>query len=97
MKRLFVTAAAAAFLFAAAMPQTASAHSAPPCNDSGEPGNSDYATHHIVPATLGAGAHIPGTEPPRESWRLHPLRGWGDDTTRQVPSRDPRAGRAHGV
>ena len=39
----------------------ASAHNAGPCNDSGEPGNSDYATHHIVPATLGAGAHIPGS------------------------------------
>ena len=25
----------------------ASAHGAPPCNDSGEPGNSDYAQHHI--------------------------------------------------
>ncbi len=24
------------------------AHGAPPCNDSGEPGNSDYAQHHIV-------------------------------------------------
>ena len=39
----------------------ASAHNAGPCNDSGEPGNSDYATHHIVPADLGAGAHIPGS------------------------------------
>ena len=36
-------------------------HNVGPCNDSGEPGNSDYAQHHIVPATLGAGAHIPGT------------------------------------
>lgn len=25
----------------------AAAHSAPPCNDSGDPGNSDYAQHHI--------------------------------------------------
>jgi hypothetical protein len=24
-------------------------HNAGPCNDSGEPGNSDYAQHHIVP------------------------------------------------
>jgi hypothetical protein len=41
------------------------AHSAPPCNDSGEPGNSDYAQHHIVPLAtageLGHGGHIPGT------------------------------------
>lgn len=36
----------------------ASAHGAPPCNDSGEPGNSDYARHHIVEATPG---HVPGT------------------------------------
>jgi len=37
------------------------AHNAGPCNDSGEPGNSDYARHHIVPATLGHNAHVPGT------------------------------------
>ena len=36
-------------------------HNVGPCNDSGEPGNSDYAQHHIVPATLGSGAHIPGS------------------------------------
>ena len=39
----------------------ASAHNVGPCNDSGGRGNSDYAQHHIVPATLGAGAHIPGS------------------------------------
>lgn len=41
------------------------AHQAGPCNDSGEPGNSDYAQHHIVAAAhegaLGAGGHIPGS------------------------------------
>ncbi len=36
----------------------AGAHAAPPCNDSGGPGNSDYARHHIVEATPG---HVPGT------------------------------------
>ena len=36
-------------------------------------------------------------EPPRECWRLQRLRGQGNDTTRQVPSRDPGAGRADGV
>ncbi len=41
------------------------AHNAGPCNDSGEPGNSDYAQHHIKAAAtsgdLGSGGHIPGT------------------------------------
>lgn len=43
----------------------ASAHSAPPCNDSGEPGNSDYAKHHIVAlandGALGNDGHKPGS------------------------------------
>lgn len=50
-------------LGAAAAP--AWAHTAPPCNDSGEPGNSDYAQHHIRPQAqegqIGEGGHIPGT------------------------------------
>lgn len=41
------------------------AHNAGPCNDSGEPGNSDYAQHHIVPLAttggIGADGHVPGT------------------------------------
>lgn len=41
------------------------AHSAPPCNDSGDPGNSDYARHHISAlakeGALGNGGHIPGS------------------------------------
>ena len=41
------------------------AHSAPPCNDSGEPGNSDYAKHHISALAkeggLGDGGHKPGS------------------------------------
>lgn len=41
------------------------AHNAGPCNDSGEPGNSDYAQHHIVPLAttgeIGPDGHIPGT------------------------------------
>jgi hypothetical protein len=32
-----------------------------PCNNSGGPGHSDYAAHHIVPADLGNGAHKPGS------------------------------------
>ena len=35
-----------------------------PCNDSGGPGHSDYAKHHIAflakAGLLGAGGHIPG-------------------------------------
>jgi hypothetical protein len=42
----------------------ASAHSALPCDDSGEPGNSDYAKHHIVAlakvGALGNDGHVPG-------------------------------------
>lgn len=34
----------------------ASAHRAAPCDDSSEPGNSDYAQHHIV-ALAHQGAH----------------------------------------
>lgn len=41
------------------------AHNAGPCNDSGEPGNSDYAQHHIVALAtvgdLGGDGHVPGT------------------------------------
>lgn len=40
------------------------AHAAPPCEDSGGPGNSDYAQHHIrvlaQAGQLGSGGHIPG-------------------------------------
>lgn len=40
------------------------AHTASPCNDSGEPGNSDYAQHHIVPMAhdgLLGSVHVPGS------------------------------------
>lgn len=59
MKRTLAAASIAATCLFTTAP-TASAHSAPPCNDSGEPGNSDYARHHIVPATAH-GDHVPGT------------------------------------
>jgi hypothetical protein len=36
----------------------ASAHPTGPCDDSGGPGHSDYARHHIVEATPG---HVPGS------------------------------------
>ncbi len=52
-------------LVALAFAAPAFAHVAPPCNDSGEPGNSDYAQHHIKPLAtsggLGEGGHKPGS------------------------------------
>lgn len=57
VRRMTAGLAATAF-FVLVGASSASAHSALPCNDSGEPGNSDYALHHIVPATPG---HVPGT------------------------------------
>ena len=57
LRRMTAGLAATAF-FVLAGASSASAHSAPPCNDSGEPGNSDYARHHIVLETPG---HVPGT------------------------------------
>jgi hypothetical protein len=39
-------------------------HDAGPCNDSGEPGHSDFAQHHVSAAAkegdLGEGGHKPG-------------------------------------
>jgi len=55
MKKLLISAAIAAT--AMLVPTVASAHNAGPCNDSGGPGHSDYARHHIVEATPG---HVPG-------------------------------------
>lgn len=55
-----------ALLAALALAAPAAAdHNAGPCNDSGEPGHSDYAEHHIVPLAqagmVGAGGHVPGS------------------------------------
>jgi hypothetical protein len=35
-------------------------HDAGPCNDSGEPGHSDFAKHHVVPAVGQESDHNPG-------------------------------------
>ena len=58
----------AAVALAAALAVPASAHSAPPCNDTngdGSPSGAEYAAHHIralaVEGGLGAGGHKPGT------------------------------------
>lgn len=62
MRKLLVVALVIIMALLAVVP--ALAHSAPPCNDSGEPGNSDYAQHHIVPlaqdGALGHDGHVPG-------------------------------------
>ena len=64
MKRLFALGIVSAALVGL-VPTGASAHEAGPCNASGEPGNSDYAQHHIVALAheghLGNGGHKPGT------------------------------------
>ena len=45
-------------MFVVMLASAAFAHDGGPCNDSGGPGHSDYARHHIVVATPG---HVPGT------------------------------------
>ena len=63
MRKLFILVLVLVIALVAIVPVLA--HSAPPCNDSGEPGNSDYAQHHIKPlatsGSLGDGGHKPGT------------------------------------
>lgn len=60
---LLASAATVALTLGTAGP--AAAHDAGPCNESGGPGNSDYAAHHIVAAAhdgaLGNGGHKPGS------------------------------------
>lgn len=58
-----ITTFAVALLTVLAMAMGASAHSAPPCNDSGEPGNSDYAQHHIRALALQQGLGNEGHKP----------------------------------
>lgn len=64
MRKLIAAAITSLVLIIATL-SPVGAHSAPPCNDSGEPGNSDYARHHIVPLAttggLGDGGHKPGS------------------------------------
>lgn len=66
MRRVLVFAFLLALMVVLAVASVAVAdHNVGPCNDSGEPGNSDYAQHHIVPAAqdgdLGGDGHIPGS------------------------------------
>jgi hypothetical protein len=64
MRLRLVTVAAAGLAALALSAPAAADHDAGPCNESGEPGHSDYAEHHIVPQAqggmLGAGGHVPG-------------------------------------
>lgn len=65
MKRKIVYALSVSMVSVLMVATPAFAHQAGPCNESGEPGHSDFAQHHIVPfaqeGELGAGGHIPGT------------------------------------
>ena len=62
MRKILIIALILVIALVAVIPVLA--HSAPPCNDSGEPGNSDYAKHHIkalaTSGELGEGGHKPG-------------------------------------
>lgn len=62
MRKLFLITLVILIALVAVVP--ALAHNAGPCNDSGEPGNSDYAQHHIRPLAttggMGADGHVPG-------------------------------------
>jgi hypothetical protein len=64
MRRTLILGPAAALLLALGAAAPAAAHNAGPCNETGGPGHSDYAQHHIVPAAqagmLGNGGHKPG-------------------------------------
>lgn len=61
-RRLIIVFLVLVVALALAVP--AFAHGAPPCNDSGDPGNSDYAQHHISFLAqnngMGINGHIPG-------------------------------------
>ncbi len=65
MKKKIATALALAMMTAMTVGAPAFAHQAGPCAPSADPGNSEFAAHHIVPfaqaGELGAGGHIPGT------------------------------------
>ncbi len=65
MKKKIATVVAFATMTTLAVGAPAFGQAASPCNDSGEPGNSDYAQHHIVPLAqsggLGDGGHKPGS------------------------------------
>ena len=63
--RKLIVALLASLLLALAVAAPAFADNRGPCNDSGDPGNSDYANHHIkflaTSGGLGDGGHKPGS------------------------------------
>lgn len=65
MRKALLLAPAAVLAVSLGAATPASAHSAGPCDDSGGPGNSDYAAHHITSLAhdqaLGNGGHKPGS------------------------------------
>jgi hypothetical protein len=75
VRRIVVFAVLVILLMVLMIPTALADHNVGPCNDSAEPGNSDYAQHHIVPATLGNDAHKPGSHRgfslciPQEGWK----------------------------
>ena len=60
MRRILMLVGLVLILTVLMIPAAFADHNVGPCNDSGEPGNSDYAQHHIVPANLGNDGHKPG-------------------------------------
>ena len=58
--------------------------------------SADAALSQSSHRRTGRGGSEADREPPRESWRLHSLRGWSDEQTRQVPSGDAGASGANG-
>ncbi len=58
-RRLAVVLATVALMMVMVVP-SALAHNGGPCNDSGEPGNSDYAEHHIAFLAKSGGIGQPG-------------------------------------
>ena len=60
MRKRIAAALALATMSAMMVGAPAFAHNAGPCAQTAEPGHSEYAKHHILPAVPESG-HVPGT------------------------------------
>jgi hypothetical protein len=64
MRRRFIAVLVLAMMSALTFSAPAFAHQAGPCAPTNEPGHSEFAQHHVVPAAqegeLGEGGHNPG-------------------------------------